>query len=163
VTDIALIFDNDSGHCDIALDGADLATDDGLETAVLLSLFLDRRADEDDEIPSGDGDRRGWYGDFYSDIPGDQTGSRLWLLGRSPSLPEIPLRAKGFITEALQWMKDDGVTNRIDVVTSLESSDPAGELDTLYFAAAIYDPLTGEAITFKYRYNWVAQSFKKAA
>ena len=42
MSDIAIAW-NDLGG-DIALDGPDLATDSGLRTAVVLSLFLDGRA-----------------------------------------------------------------------------------------------------------------------
>lgn len=110
MTDIALLWQND--HGDIALDGADLATDEGLETAVLLSLFLDRRADADDGV-SIDDDPRGWWGDTYADDPGDQIGSKFWLLSREKTLPTLLSRAVDYAQEALAWLVDDGVASSV--------------------------------------------------
>lgn len=124
--DIGLSFDPDTLSADIALDGSDLATDDTLRTAAILSLFCDRRAEADDELPSQDGDRRGWWGDLPVDEGADDgrrdlIGSRLWLLSRAKELPETLNRAVQYAREALQWMIDDGVATKIDVTASWKS------------------------------------------
>lgn len=110
MTDIALQWLTD--HGDVALDATDLVTDEGLETAVLLSLFLDRRADADDGV-SIDDDPRGWWGDTYADAPGDQIGSKFWLLGREKTLPTLLSRAVDYAQEALAWLVDDGVASSV--------------------------------------------------
>src|SRR4051812_11864908 len=84
LADLALVWDESNGSADVALIDSDLASDAALETAVMLSLFLDRRAQPDDAPPSGDpNDRRGWWADQFADTEGDLVGSRLWLLDRS--------------------------------------------------------------------------------
>lgn len=93
---------------DLALDGYDLATEGGLHTAVIVSLFTDRRAESDDEIPDGSGDRRGWWAD-------PALGSRLWLLARAKETPDTLARARAYAIEALQWLIDDGVATAVDV------------------------------------------------
>ncbi|ADU63393.1 MAG: phage GP46 family protein [Pseudodesulfovibrio sp.] len=103
---------------DLALEGLDLVRDDGLQTAVVLSLFIDRRAEADDVIPDGTGDRRGWWGDTYPDIIGDKYGSRLWLLSREKQLPRVLVRARAYAEEALAWMLDDGVARAVRVEAS---------------------------------------------
>lgn len=80
-----------------------LATDGGLETAVLLSLYTDRRV----------GDQRGWWGDSLAAAAGHQLGSRLWTLGRASGSSEDRLQARAIILEALQWLVDDGVASDI--------------------------------------------------
>lgn len=92
-----------------------LAADDGLETAVIISLFTDRRAADDDTLPDGSGDRRGWWADTYPDIPGDRIGSRLWLLSREKDLRAVVHRAREYAEEALGWMVDDGIAARVEV------------------------------------------------
>lgn len=115
MTDAALKFDVDRLRADLVLQGADLAGDDGLETAVLISLFSDRRAEADDAIPGGSGDRRGWWGDGWSETEGDRIGSRLWLLAREKELPSVLRRAEEYAEEALHWLIDDGVARSVQV------------------------------------------------
>lgn len=118
MTDIALRQTSKPGEppsFDIALDGADVVHDDGLETSVILSLFTDRRAADDDVLPGGDDDRRGWWADAYAGVVGDRIGSRLWLLAREKQTPDVLLRAEGYAREALQWMIDDGVARSVTV------------------------------------------------
>jgi phage gp46-like protein len=51
LADLALVWSNTLGDADLAMIDSDLASDRGLETAVLLSLFTDRRAEPDDVPP----------------------------------------------------------------------------------------------------------------
>lgn len=118
MTDIALQQVSRPGEppsFDIALDGPDLATDDGLRTAVIVSLFSDARARDDDVIPDGTTERRGYWTDVFSLIAGDAFGGRLWLLAREKQTPDVLLRAEGYAREALQWMIDDGVARSVTV------------------------------------------------
>ncbi|MFW5901896.1 MAG: phage GP46 family protein [Thermodesulfobacteriota bacterium] len=110
--DIALEYNPDERIFDLIIKGGDLATDEGLETAVILSLFTDRRAEEDDDLPGGSSDRRGWWADAYFDRP---HGSRLWLLGREKEQDSVLRRAKTYADEALQWLVDDGVAKEVVV------------------------------------------------
>lgn len=112
MTDAAIVWQEMGG--DISLDGYDLAADNGLQTAVILSLFTDRRASDGDTLPAG-ADRRGWWADTWPDVPRDQIGSRLWLLGREKQLPSVLQRAREYAAEALQWLIDDGVADAVRV------------------------------------------------
>ena len=67
MTDLALHFAPGAWSADLSILGGDLATDDGLRTAVIISLFTDARARADDPLPEADADRRGWWGDCGSD------------------------------------------------------------------------------------------------
>lgn len=104
---------------DWAIVDGDLQSDAGLDTAVALSLFSDRLANPDDEIPDGSDDRRGWWGDAFLDPLADGTpdhlGSRLWLLSRALQTQETALRAQAYCQEALQWLVDDGVVGAVTV------------------------------------------------
>lgn len=99
---------------DLSIKNGDLELDDGLETALILSLFTDRRARADDPLPDPGGDLRGWWGDTYLPITGDLIGSRLWLLHRERDLKNVPNRAQLYDEEAVQWLLDDGVVERIE-------------------------------------------------
>jgi phage gp46-like protein len=132
---------------DISRDGADLVTDSGLETAVFISLFTDRRAEEDDELPGNKKDRRGWWADAFSEIENDQYGSRLWLLAREKTLASTLERAKEYAREALAWMIEDGVASKITV----EAERVRGYI--LGLSVEIEKP-TGDMIKFTYQNIW---------
>ena len=100
------------GLLDIGLQDPNTDVDQGLESAVLVSLFTDARAQDDDVIPDGSTDQRGHWADSYSD---SSLGSRLWLLHREKQLPEVLSRAKDYVYEALQWLMDDNVASAITV------------------------------------------------
>lgn len=99
--------------------GPRLEEDDGLETAVIHSLFTDARALPNDELPDPKGDRRGWWGDNFPSVPGDRYGSRLWLLSREKQLDAVLPRAKAYAQEALQWLIADGIARSVTVVAEI--------------------------------------------
>ncbi len=89
---------------------------DGLKMAIYISLFSDRRFLFSDGVSPVPDDRRGWWGDTLLTDPGDLDGSGLWLLEREKIIePDILTQASDYITEALQWLLDDGVVDNIDV------------------------------------------------
>ena len=100
---------------DISLDGIGTA----LETATIMSLFLDRRAGADDGLGET-GDLRGFWADAYED--GDQTGSKLWLLRREKTTPEVLQDAQEFAEESLKWMLQDGVASRVAVTATRDGT-----------------------------------------
>lgn len=102
---------------------ADLVRDDdrnledndefALETATLISLFTDRRdEDQADSVLPADTYLGGWWGDSYSDEP---WGSKLWTL-KTHVLSNTTLeKAKTFAYDALKWMIEDKVASSIEV------------------------------------------------
>lgn len=154
MTDIALVLTD--GSFDMALDGYDLQRDDGLETAVFLSLFTDRRATAD-IVPAefqGD-DLRGYWGDVAAEA-GDQFGSLLWTLQREKQTSQVLARAQQYALEALAWMKQDFVSNRIEVATSYPARG------VLRIEVDIYRPGKKEPVRLRYDYEWAAQAAKRA-
>lgn len=145
----------DTGIIDISFIPGDVAPDDGLETAVLISLFSDARATPDmlDAIDN-DGDLRGFWGDVTN--PVDSTGSLLWTLKRQKQLTSTLAKARGFVRAALQWMIDDKIATRVDVETSYER--PAGGM--MIIAIDIYRPGSANPVQYQYNYEWAAQQLK---
>ena len=114
MSDIRLVWDGSGADCAVRL--ADLEREDDIETAVILSLLLDARARDDDALPDGSGDRRGWWADSAAPAAeGDRTGSRLWLLSREKTLPEVLRRARDYAEEALAWLLEDGAAKNVSV------------------------------------------------
>lgn len=109
---VSIIWDTSNSFGDFVVGQNGLQPGGMLQSAVLVSLFTDRRARPDDRI--GADDPRGWWGDSYAAQP---IGCRLWLLLRSKRTTETLRRAKDYILESLQWLLDDGVAARVDVLT----------------------------------------------
>lgn len=143
--DAALV--NRYGYFYLHLDGADLAEEAGLRTAVILSLFTDRLALPTDVIPDGTNDRRGHWSDSYLPERGDLEGSRLWLLDREKVVPEVLRRAEDYTREALAWMAKDGVVKQVTA-----TAWTTGKED-LNVQARLVKP-DGEEITFEFLDIW---------
>ena len=137
----------DEGIADLAVEAGDLATDDGLETAVMVSLFTDHRAGAE-ELPPEESDPRGWWGDL-ADGGTDRIGSKLWLLAREKQTAEVVARAEEYAREALQWLIDDGVARDVDVAAAIVA------MGVLMIRVRVARP-GGKSV--QYVYNWQAQA-----
>ena len=119
MTDIATTFDQESLAGDLEFDGALLAQDEGLDTAILHSLFTNARAKDGDELPAGTASRQGWWGDLTLPHEGDRYGSRLYLLSREKQTPAVLLRAEEYAREALAWLTADGLADHLEVTAEI--------------------------------------------
>lgn len=91
---------------DFGSDG-DFITDDGLETAVLMSLLLDKRANAE-EAPQPVR-RSGYWGYEVNDMD----FSKLWLLyGRLTT--DLLNKSIEYANNCLQWLIDDGYATAIN-------------------------------------------------
>jgi phage gp46-like protein len=113
MADIKTVFVDMTTGADFALDALGLIEDDGLQTAMIISLFTDRRANDDDVLPGDASDKRGWWADAFPIVPDDKIGSRLWLLNREKQLQSVLNRTQEYAREALQWMLDDGIAGSV--------------------------------------------------
>jgi phage gp46-like protein len=147
---------------DWAIEGPSLEADDGLETAVIISLFTDRRANADDVLPDGGDDRRGWWGDGWPDVDRDKIGSRLWLLSREKDMRQVVNRAREYARESLQWLIDDGVARQVEVSAgwvdrisgALTDSKTATSADSLLGLNATIYRKSGAAAKYQFALFW---------
>jgi len=116
MADIQTIWDVPSGTGDYVVQDGALSSGHDVQTAVLISLFTDRIADINDDLPDSASstqlDRRGWWGDTGQQYP---IGSRLYLLDRQKAPLNIKHDALNYANEALQWMLDDQIVAKFDV------------------------------------------------
>ncbi len=83
----------------------DILTEDQLDTAIIVSLFTDRRA-EPHEVQKPQL-RRGWIGDL--ETPEVLWGTTLWLLEQARLASKTATLAKGAAQAGLDWMVRDGI------------------------------------------------------
>ena len=106
-----ILSKNSDGVYDISLDeNGDFATTKGLDTAIILSVLCDARADPS-EMPD-QFRRRGWIG--------GEIGSKLWLYEQSRLNNSTVIGCKDAVVSGLKWMTDKGYAESFDVVASQE-------------------------------------------
>ena len=118
MSDIASFWNVDEMFADWQKGLGELTTGNDLQTAILDSLFTDRLARADDDYE--DSDRRGWWGDSGEE---SQLGSRLWLLRRKKLTPYVAKKAEEYSSEALNWLKVDGVVSEVIPVARIVLPD----------------------------------------
>ena len=112
------------------IESTDLSQEESLIRAVIISLFTWRRANPDDLI---EGQKMGYWGDAAEPPQvNDKIGSRLWLLSRAKILPDTFNRAREYAQEALQWLIDDGVCSKVDVLAERYGVDGLALQCTIY-------------------------------
>lgn len=109
-----LEFRLDENGSDLQLEAGDLKTEGGLVTAVLVSLWSDARARDDDQIPDNSKDPRGYWGE----VAGDEFGSRLWLYDREKATDATANNLREAATAALGWLIAEDIAASVTVSTS---------------------------------------------
>jgi len=149
MNDIGLFFCDKA--FDLVVEADDLKADDGLETSVAISVFTDKRVDDED-LPDLETSKRGWWGDMFPEFPNDQIGSRLWLINREKTTTETLRRSEDYIVESLNWMLEDGVAKDVN------ASSVYNENNWLISAVEIEKP-DGESTRFQI--NWEQQEIRR--
>lgn len=119
------IFLQDNLKFNLQIKDGDLEADEGLETAIAISLFSDKRVTAE-ELPAPQTDRKGWWGDMFPDVDQDQIGSKLWTLARSKRTVETLRRTEDYSREALQWLLEDGVASKVTVAAEFQGEVSEG-------------------------------------
>jgi phage gp46-like protein len=117
-----------------------------LATAVAVALGTDALADDNDILPDPDDtNRRGWWGDFESDIVWDgwPIGSRLWLLqrdkitGSGAQQGPTTVRVENYITEAIQPFLDRRIGSHMFVKATRVADSRIDALVRIYRGPAL--------------------------
>lgn len=130
---------------DLLFTTPDFEIEDGLRSAVFISLFTDRRA-EVEETENGE-DPRGNWSDHFENTP---LGSKLWLLFKRKQNEETRVLSEEYSKQALQWLLLENVAERIEVAASFPESG------ILYLEVKIFRP-GGEEVSFEFSTNWNAE------
>lgn len=117
MSDLSFVIQKNSTTADIEILNGDFKQANFLETAVLVSLFSNRRATDDELETYSRGASKpelnsGLWIDTYRD--GIQYGSGFWLLYREKKTQETLSRFEDYSRAALQWLINDGVAKAVD-------------------------------------------------
>jgi len=112
--DTKLKFDKSDGMYDIEFnEEGDFSLTDTLDTALLVSLFLNQRASAD-QVPNSYL-RGGWWGNLFLN---PKMGSNLWLLNQTVNNSATLNAAITYVEASLQWLLDFGYADDISVTGS---------------------------------------------
>lgn len=112
-TDLAYGQDAD-GHYDLVIDdeAGDFAVTQGLDSAIFVSLFSDRRAREDEVADPLR--RRGWIGDLVAEVAGDVHGSGNWFYEQARLDDDTRLGLRDESEAALDWMVAERLARTVE-------------------------------------------------
>ena len=117
--DLKLSLD-DNDIYDINIDdNGDIENINSFDTAILMSLITDKRADESEvKQPQN---RRGWWGNSLNDDIDYEIGSKLWLLEQERATQDILNNSIDYTSECLSWMIEDNLVD--DIIIDAELND----------------------------------------
>lgn len=110
---------NEDDYYDLAIKDNDFLVIDGFDTAILASLFTDKRA-PDFSVPD-ENLRRGSVADILTADIGRALGSTLWLYDQSRITQDILNQIKVAADDCFLWMLEDNIARR--VVTEVIQDD----------------------------------------
>lgn len=119
ITDLKMTL-IDEGYYDFSISNGSLETISGFESAILMSLLAERRADSSEISQSQK--RRGWIGNDMNDIENFEIGSKIWLLSQARLTQDTLNKSLDFARSALQWFVDDGYSERINVTGAIKNN-----------------------------------------
>lgn len=128
-TDVKL--NNDKGYHDISIgDDGDFEKTNSFDTAILLSIFCERRASVTEVAQSFR--RRGWIGNIGRPV---EYGSKLWLIYQARLINRTVNKARDYLEQSLEWLIDFGYIKAIQVNTirDIENSSLLAEVKLIRF------------------------------
>ena len=119
-SDIKLIKSKNEIY-DIDFENGDFALTDGLDTAILLSIFAEKRASK--EKVTDPLKRRGHFSNEFANIEGYQVGSTQWLFTeQSENSESNTTQLENSVKDGLRWLVDDKICKKVIVKATQQSS-----------------------------------------
>lgn len=110
--DCKLTIDS-NGAFDVPLVDGDIDIENGMDTAIWVSLCTDARANADQvALPQH---RRGWPGNTVAPVANRGLGGLLWLIDQRRLNQATLNEAVDYAQKALNWMLEDNVAQNIEV------------------------------------------------
>ncbi|MBK68030.1 MAG: hypothetical protein CMP22_07875 [Rickettsiales bacterium] len=135
MSDIARFWFDFGG--DVQIEQGDFVLDQGLNSYIINSLFVDGRASRE-QLIDNETDQRG----YWADTPDDRHGSLLWLLSREKMTSSLLERAKNYAFNALKWLIDEDIAQKVLVRTYRASNEALGiEVEIIRGTATAYQYL----------------------
>lgn len=117
--DLKLTAD-ENGIYDIGIaDNGDLEMIDGFDTALLMSIFCERRADASEVIDPKL--RRGDWSNELNDIEGHEVGSKFWLIDQARNNQDAFNIGLDALNDGFNWMLEDDLVKSVEIDGSIDN------------------------------------------
>jgi phage gp46-like protein len=124
------LFQDGNNNWDIDFENGDFALTKGLDTAIYMSLFCEKRADAN-EVPNPIL-RRGHFTNEFSRIENYEVGSKLWLyIEQARNTDQNISLIEDSIKDGLKWLIDQDIIKDINLETSFIGSNLEVNLDII--------------------------------
>ncbi len=111
-----ILLNTNKGYHDIGFTNGDFTLTQGLETALLMSVYCEKRADAS-EVPASEM-RRGWWGNLVLGYGDYEIGSKLWELEQARKDNVTLGLTKTYTVDGFQWLIADNLAKEIKVDSS---------------------------------------------
>jgi phage gp46-like protein len=125
--DIALI--DKGGYFDIDFEDGDIKTVDSMDTAITMTIYGERRADETEQPVNHL--RRGWVGNLLNDTPDYEYGSKLWQSYQARATVDTRNKVTVDLQDAFTWFVFDGHLQNVLVTSELSGSEITPNIDLI--------------------------------
>jgi phage gp46-like protein len=105
------IVQNNYGSWDLDIANKQFVTTDGLDTAVMFQLFIDKRSNKDDITQPRN--RQGWIGDIDTKEEGYEVGSFIYLKNQSRDTQNDKNEMASFAKQALEYFVAIGAAKNV--------------------------------------------------
>jgi phage gp46-like protein len=118
---IDIKLNSDAGYFDFSITSGDFTTTSGLDSALLMSMFVNKRADFSEVAAVGK--QQGWWGNTIGGYANYEIGSKLWLLYQAKHTNNTLNLAKTYTYDGLSWFLADQLADRIVVADSFTNNN----------------------------------------
>ncbi len=124
------LFQDGNNNWDIDFANGDFALTQGLDTAIYMSLFCEKRADNSEVLNPIL--RRGHFTNEFSPVENYEVGSKLWLyIEQARNTNQNTSLIEDSIRDGLKWLIDQSIINDINIVTNFSKSDLEIDLEII--------------------------------
>ena len=102
---------------DLAIENGDFKNQDGMDTALNVSLFTDARATREQVVVPEN--RRGWLGNIVSEVAERQLGGYLWLTEQRRLTQDTLNEVVDYCRKSLVWLLEDNVCLGLEVTGAI--------------------------------------------
>lgn len=134
---------NEDGLYDLAVVDGDFEAVNGFDTAILVSLFTDDRA-QSFQVENAE-KRRGWAGNVLTAGIGRSLGSLLWIYQQARLTQDIINQVEIEAEACLQWLIEDNQAKSVSATVTRENSRGI---------FILIDIVTTDGVNQKYKVLW---------